>query len=1022
MVSVFAILASFAMAQKTTHFDQKPHVPNEMLVQVYADASIKGILHRAPEAYGVELVKQLSPQMRVWLIRFDDLNVSTHQMQSWLYKQPEVSIADYNYYVDVRSTIPGDPSFTQQWHHNNTGQTGGTTDADIDSDLAWDITTGGLTATNDDIVVCMVEGGGGNLNHQDLLPNHWYNTGEIDGNGIDDDGNGYVDDYAGWNTGNNTDDTGTGAHGTNCLGMIGAKGDNGLNVAGANWDVKLMVVNMGGSLTQANVIEAYTYPLTLRQQWNNSGGTEGAFVVATSASWGIDGADPNSYPLWCNFYDTLGYYGILNVGATTNSNLDVDTAGDMPTACASPYMIGVGRTDHNDGTAGGYGDQTIELGAPGINVVTTSGTTGITTTTGTSFACPLTAGVIGLAYSIPCPSFMSLVQSNPQGAADIVLQALLDGTDPKAALANKFVTGGRLNARNTLDELMNVVCSGTLCLSPSSVSSANITDNSADISFTAYASGDESLVYWRPVGAATWTEISNATSPVSLTGLIGCTEYEYYTATVCGTDTSGFSATQTFTTTGCGNCIDLSYCTGAATDGVDEWIDAFTIDAFTNNSGNDGGYGDYTTSGSITLDVDATYNISLDIAWAGTLYDEQSRIWIDLDQSGTFEAGELVFDQGVADQTATVTGTVTIPAGTPLGSTRMRVQMAYLGSGQTALPDVCDTYTWGEVEDYCVEFTQSVVCGMTTTSTVTDPQCAGQDNGAVSLVVSGGTPGYTYDWGATAGDVDNVSGLAPGTYTVTITDGTGCDTTIDYTLAYQTTITLNTTGTDVSCFGLADGSATTVATGSTGYSYQWTGGPATDTYSNLAAGNYTVTVTDANGCEAVDIVTINEPAQLVANFTQSTTSMTANLTNTSTGGTSYLWDFGDGSTSTTFNATHVYTTPGTYTVCLTATSSCGSDSTCQFVVVDNVGLIENANEFIKVFPNPASTEINFMIDGLDVAAIEILDVVGKVIATEQVSGQITKMNIQGYSNGTYFYRVVNSNNEVIHTDKIIVHQ
>ena len=1020
MVSLFLLLSSLNFAQKTNHFDEKPHVPNEMLVQVHANKSIKGILHRAPQSYRVELIEQLSPQMRIWLIKFDELSVSTHQMQAWLYNQPEVSIADYNYYVDVRSTLPGDPSFTQQWHHNNTGQTGGTTDADIDSDLAWDITTGGTTATNDDIVVCMVEGGGGNLNHQDLLPNAWVNTGEIDGNGIDDDGNGYVDDYAGWNTGSNNDNFGTGGHGTNCLGMIGAKGDNGLNVVGANWDVKLMVVNMGGGLTQANVIAAYTYPLTLRQQWNNSGGTEGAFVVATSASWGIDGANPASYPLWCNFYDTLGHYGILNVGATTNQNLDVDTAGDMPTACSSPYMIGVGRTDHNDNTAGGYGDQTIDFGAPGINVVTTSGTTGITTTTGTSFACPLTAGVIGLAYSIPCPSFMSLVQSNPQGAADMVLQALWDGVDPKTQLANKFVHGGRLNAKNTLDELMGVVCSGTLCLSPSSVSNSNITDNSADVSFTAYASGDESLFYWRPVGAATWTELSNATSPVNLTGLIGCTDYEYYMATVCGTDTSSFSSVQTFTTTGCGNCIDLSYCAGAATDGVDEWIDAFTIDSYTNNSGNDGGYGDYTGSGSIMLDEDATYNISLDIAWSGTLYDEQSRIWIDLDQSGTFDAGELVFDQGVADQSAVVTGTITIPPGTPLGSTRMRVQMAYLGSGQAALPDVCDSYTWGEVEDYCVEITQSVICGLTTTSTVTDPQCSGQDNGAVSVIVSGGSPGYTYDWGATAGDVDNVSGLAPGNYSVTITDGTGCDTIINYALSYQTSITLNSTGTNVSCFGAMDGSATTVASGSTGYSYQWTGGPATDTYPNLGPGSYTVTVTDANGCEAIDVISITEPVEVVAGFTQSTTSLTANLTNTSTGGTSYSWDFGDGTTSSTFNATHVYTTPGTYTVCLTANSTCGNDTTCQYVVVDNIGLLEDPNEFIKVYPNPASTEINFVISGIEVSAIEILDVVGKVIARKQVIGPKTKMDVLNYSDGAYFYRVLNSNNVILHTDKIIV--
>ena len=90
-------------------------------------------------------------------------------------------------------------------------------------------------------------------------------------------------------------------------------------------------------------------------------------------------------------------------------------------------MVGVGRTDHNDNTAGGYGATTIEFGAPGIDVVTTANTNTITSTTGTSFSCPLTAGVIGLAYSIPCTDFMSTVISNPQAGADMVLQALILG-------------------------------------------------------------------------------------------------------------------------------------------------------------------------------------------------------------------------------------------------------------------------------------------------------------------------------------------------------------------------------------------------------------------------------------------------------------------------------------------------------------------------------------------------------------------------------------------------------------------
>lgn len=456
-MSFLSIQAGFSQATKT-HFDHKAYKEGQFLIQLTSENELKDILKNAPATYQLEVVKYVSPPMRVWLLQFDYNAISHEAMQNWLYQQKGVTVADYNYYVQMRSTLPGDPSFSSQWHHVNTGQNGGTADADIDSDLAWDITTGGKTATNDDIVVCMVEGSGGNLDHQDLSPNRWINTYEIPNNNIDDDGNGYIDDYNGWNTSNNTDDTGTGSHGTSCLGMIGAKGDNNLNVVGANWDVKLMVLNMADGLDQANVIEAYTYPLVMRKMWNQSGGTQGAFVVATSASWGIDYGDPANYPLWCQFYDTLGYHGILNIGATTNSNLNVDINGDMPTACSSDYMIGVGRTDNKDNTAGGYGVTKIPLGAPGINVVTTSGTSGITTTTGTSFACPLTAGVVGLAYSIPCTHFMSIVKANPRQGADLVRAALLNGVDVKTQLQSKFSTGGRLNAKNTLDSLMQSAC------------------------------------------------------------------------------------------------------------------------------------------------------------------------------------------------------------------------------------------------------------------------------------------------------------------------------------------------------------------------------------------------------------------------------------------------------------------------------------------------------------------------------------------------------------------------------------
>lgn len=706
---LFLIPFSSISQQEKTHFDNKAYVDGEFLVQLTTEGSLKELLNSAPAVYKLELVKELSRPMHIWLVRFDS-HVNTHSaMQNWLYSQKNVALVDYNYYVQMRSTLPGDPSFTQQWHHNNTGQTGGTTDADIDSDLAWDITTGGTTATNDDIVVCIIESA--NLDHQDLTANRWFNSAEIENNSIDDDGNGYIDDYNGWNPVENNDNYGTGAHGTNCIGMMGARGDNGLNVVGANWDVKIMVVGDYDIGTQAAVVEAYTYPLVMRQRWNNSNGTEGAFVVATSASWGIDGADPNAYPIWCNFYDTLGFYGIINVGATTNSNLDVDVDGDMPTACNSPYMLGVGRTDHNDNTAGGYGDQTIEFGAPGIDVVTTAGTTGITTTTGTSFSCPLTCGVIGLAYSIPCAGFMDIVKANPKAGADLVLQALFAGVDQKPQLETRFITGGRLNSKNTIDQLMATTCSGSICFSPTAISAGTITETSAQISFTPADSAVSSTLFWRELGAATYTEIPNAVSPVALSSLTGCTDYEFYMRTNCSADSSNETGVQTFRTTECGNCIDLPYCSSEATNSTEEWIESFTLGTYTNVSGDNGGYEDFSLTGTIPVETYETYALTIVPDWSGTLYDEYSRIWIDYNQNGTFETTELVFDQGAATQ-LNATGSITIPATATLGITKMRVQMAYQGTGQTTLPAICGNFTYGEIEEYCLTIAEGSNSGL----------------------------------------------------------------------------------------------------------------------------------------------------------------------------------------------------------------------------------------------------------------------------------------------------------------------
>lgn len=546
-----------AFAQMRTA-DQEPFVPGQIIVQIAQNVNLYESVKALPEAYQFTVVQELSPFMRAWLLEFNPNQVDQMEALRLAWTIEGVTIAQNNHYVELRSTIPNDPQFNQQWHHLNDGSGGGTADADIDTDEAWSITTGGTNALGHDIVVCILEGV--DFSHVDLVDNHWVNPGEIPGNGIDDDGNGYIDDINGWNTQTNTGAVagGSTSHGTNVAGMIGAKGNNTVGVVGANWNVKMMNVRGYSTNNEASIVAAYNYPLSLRKLYNQTNGAQGAFVVATNASWGIDGANPNNYPIWCSFYDTLGVHGILNCGATTNSNLNVDTAGDMPTACSSPYMVGVGRSDRNDNYAGGYGLNTINFAAPGINVRTTANGNGYTTTTGTSFASPLTAGVIALLYAIPCESFMSTVLNNPQMGADMVLASLMNGVDQKPQLANFFITGGRINAKNSMDILMAEACVN--CATPSIAPASNIEETSASIAFDLVNDATDYTFFYRPQGTTTWTEMTVTSSPVALSGLNPCTYYEYYINAVCPEENSNDSQILTFRTFGCGACIDLTYC------------------------------------------------------------------------------------------------------------------------------------------------------------------------------------------------------------------------------------------------------------------------------------------------------------------------------------------------------------------------------------------------------------------------------------------------------------------------------
>lgn len=258
----------------------------------------------------------------------------------------------------VTLPLPNDPLFSQQWALHNVGQTGGTPDADIDAPEAWR-----EHGTGSSSVVVAVVDTGVYIDHEDLKDNIWRNPGEIPGNGRDDDKNGYIDDINGfdfWMYDSTVYDPEDGdQHGTHVAGIIGAVGDNGLGMAGVNHDVTIMPVKFlgpggGGEYEGA---EAIIYAVD-----------NGADVI--NCSWG----GPQSEVI----EEALQYaaeHGVIVSVAAGNDSADTDEYGEWayPASSDATCVITVASTDHNDELSwfSNYGDETVELGAPGEEVTST---------------------------------------------------------------------------------------------------------------------------------------------------------------------------------------------------------------------------------------------------------------------------------------------------------------------------------------------------------------------------------------------------------------------------------------------------------------------------------------------------------------------------------------------------------------------------------------------------------------------------------------------------------------------------
>ncbi len=343
------------------------------------------------------------------------------------HKGIEIEYACYNSILHAE-VVPNDSNFSQLWAMNNTGQTGGTADADIDAAEAWDTTTG-----SKDIVVGVIDTGL-NYNHPDLAPNAWVNPNEIAGNNIDDDGNGYIDDVHGINaitgTGNPMDDEG---HGSHCSGSIGAAGNNGIGVAGVNWNVSIIgmkFLDSGGSGTTADAITCIDYAIWLK---NN-----GVNIKVLSNSYGGGGYEQVMYDAVSAANDA----GLLFVAAAGNDSTNNDSYPHYPSNYDVPNVLSVASTTHNDGLSyfSNYGATSVDLGAPGSDILSTVLGSSYSSYSGTSMATPHVAGAAALVLSV-----------NNNLTPVEIKDLLMNSGDSISALSGSTLSGKRINLKNAVD-------------------------------------------------------------------------------------------------------------------------------------------------------------------------------------------------------------------------------------------------------------------------------------------------------------------------------------------------------------------------------------------------------------------------------------------------------------------------------------------------------------------------------------------------------------------------------------------
>ena len=447
-IGKFLALGAIAGTMSMTAYSQTPDsaparpnfVPSELLVR-FADDASPAQVSEALSSVRAQVVRAF-PRLSMRHIR-----VAADRLREARERLELLSIVEYaepNYYRYIEAT-PNDTRFSELWGMENTGQTGGLPDADIDATEAWDIETG------DQSVVVAVIDSGIDIDHPDLVDNLWINPGEIQGNGIDDDGNGFVDDIIGWDfaDGDNNPDDSTlacASHGIHTSGTVGARGNNGTGVAGVNWNVQIMslrafqpFLGIFCSGNDADIIAAINYAADKGVRVSNNSYGGGPFSQAV--------------------FDAIQASDSVFVAAAGNDGTSNDAIPHYPSNYALSGIISVAASDDADQLASfsNFGVQTVDLAAPGVDILSTIQNGNYGLLSGTSMASPHVAGAAAL-----------LMANDPTLTNKEVIWRVINSTDFTGV---PVASGGRLNLNNMLSMppstvVVDLVADGPMVISP----------------------------------------------------------------------------------------------------------------------------------------------------------------------------------------------------------------------------------------------------------------------------------------------------------------------------------------------------------------------------------------------------------------------------------------------------------------------------------------------------------------------------------------------------------------------------